>query len=95
LAEQSPKDERILILGSMRDKYIPPPRRLRHHANFPVLNISWNIIVDVGYQFDSETGKQKRVQKWFTVQGTKRDAEKKLTELLHDLHRRASTPAAL
>jgi integrase len=48
---------------------------------------SWNIIVDVGYQFDPETGKQKRVQKWFTVRGTKRDAEKKLTELLHDLHR--------
>ena len=42
LAEQSPKDERILILGSMRDKYIPPPRRLRHHANFPVLNMEYH-----------------------------------------------------
>jgi integrase len=48
---------------------------------------SWNIIRDVGYQLDPETGKQKRVQKWFTVQGTKRDAERKLTELLHHLHR--------
>jgi integrase len=48
---------------------------------------SWNIILDVGYQLDLETGKPKRVQKWFTVQGTKRDAEKKLAELLHDLHR--------
>jgi Phage integrase, N-terminal SAM-like domain len=48
---------------------------------------SWNIILDMGYQVDPETGKQKRVQKWFTVQGTKRDAERKLTELLHHLHR--------
>jgi integrase len=48
---------------------------------------SWNIILDIGYQFDPETGKQKRAQKWFTVQGTKRDAEKKLAELLHNLHR--------
>jgi len=47
---------------------------------------SWNIIIDVGYQFDPDTGKQKRVQKWFTVQGTKRDAEKKLAELLHDVN---------
>jgi integrase len=29
----------------------------------------------------------KRVQKWFTVKGTKRDAERKLTDLLHKLHR--------
>ena len=29
----------------------------------------------------------KREQKWFTVQGRKRDAERKLTELLHNLHR--------
>jgi integrase len=47
---------------------------------------SWNIILDVGYQVDPDTGKQKRVQKWFTVKGTKRDAERKLTELLHHLH---------
>lgn len=48
---------------------------------------SWNIILDMGYQIVPETGKKKRVQKWFTVQGTKRDAERKLTELLHHLHR--------
>jgi integrase len=48
---------------------------------------SWNIIIDVGYQVDPDTGKQKRVQKWFSVKGTKRDAEKKLAELLHNLHR--------
>jgi hypothetical protein len=48
---------------------------------------TWNIILDVGSQFDPETGAQKRVQKWITVQGTKRDAEKKLADLLHDLHR--------
>ena len=47
---------------------------------------SWSIILDVGYQVDPETGKQKRVQKWFTVKGTKRDAEKRLTDLLHDVH---------
>ena len=40
---------------------------------------SWNIILDVGYQVDPDIGKQKRVQKWFTV------AERKLTELLHQL----------
>jgi integrase len=49
-------------------------------------NDSWNIILDMGYQIVPETGKMKRVQKWFTVQGTKRDAERKLTELLHHLH---------
>jgi integrase len=48
---------------------------------------SWNIILDVGYLVDPDTGKPKRVQKWFTVKGTKRDAEWKLTELLHHLHR--------
>jgi integrase len=48
---------------------------------------SWNIILDVGYQIDPETGKQKRAQKWFTVQGTKRDAERKLADLLRNLHR--------
>ena len=48
---------------------------------------SWNIILDVGYQLDPEIGRQKWVQKWFTVKGTKRDAEKKLAELLHDVNR--------
>jgi len=44
---------------------------------------SWSIILDLGYRTDSETGKRRRNQKWFTVQGTKRDAETKLAELLH------------
>ena len=48
---------------------------------------SWNIILDMGYKLDPETGKQKRVQKWFTVQGTKREAEAKLVDLLHDANR--------
>ena len=48
---------------------------------------SWNIILDIGYQLVPDTGNMKRVQKWFTVKGTKRDAERKLTELLHHLHR--------
>jgi len=48
---------------------------------------TWNIILDMGYQIAADTGKQRRVQKWFTVQGTKRDAERKLTDLLHHLHR--------
>ena len=48
---------------------------------------SWNIIIDLGYQPDPDTGQLKRKQKWFTVRGTKRDAEKKLAELLHAANR--------
>ena len=48
---------------------------------------SWNIILHLGYQPDPVTGKPKRNQKWYTVQGTKRDAEKKLAELLHQANR--------
>ncbi|MBA7615552.1 putative prophage phiRv2 integrase [subsurface metagenome] len=44
---------------------------------------SWSIVIDVGR--DAETGK--RCQHWHTVKGTKRDAEKRLTELLHSLNR--------
>jgi site-specific recombinase XerC len=43
-------------------------------------------VVQLGVVQLPDTGKQKRIQKWFTVQGTKRDAERKLTELLHHLH---------
>lgn len=43
---------------------------------------SWNIILDLGRRVDPATGHLKRVQKWFTVQGTKREAEAKLAELL-------------
>ena len=48
---------------------------------------SWSIILDLGYQVDRTTGKLKRQQKWITVCGTKRDAEKRLSELLHDANR--------
>jgi len=39
---------------------------------------SWSIVVDVGR--DSETGKRK--QRWHTIRGTKRDAERALQEML-------------
>lgn len=42
---------------------------------------SWTVVVDVGR--DPVT--KKRNQKWLTVRGTKREAEAKLTELLHSL----------
>jgi integrase len=48
---------------------------------------SWSIIIDLGYQPDPTTGTLKRKQKWFTVRGTKRAAEKKLAELLHQANR--------
>ena len=44
---------------------------------------SWNLILDLGYSVDPDTGQRKRRQKWITVRGTKRDAERRLTELLH------------
>ena len=42
---------------------------------------SWAIVIDVGH--DHETGKRK--QQWYTVRGTKRDAERTLREILHNL----------
>ena len=42
---------------------------------------SWSIVLDLGR--DPSTGKRK--QKWVTVRGTKKDAEKKLTELQSQL----------
>ena len=44
---------------------------------------SWSIVLDLGYHVDPETGRRKRRQKWITVRGTKRDAERKLAELIH------------
>jgi integrase len=41
---------------------------------------SWAIIIDLDRGTDG-----KRKQKWHTVQGTKKEAERKLTELLHSL----------
>ncbi len=40
---------------------------------------SWSIVIPLGR--DPATGKRR--QKWITVKGTKRDAERQLTELLH------------
>ncbi len=42
---------------------------------------SWSVVLSLGN--DPSTGK--RVQQWVTVQGTKKDAERRLTELLHSL----------
>jgi hypothetical protein len=42
---------------------------------------SYTIVVNVGT--DPATGKRK--QQWYSVKGTKKDAEKKLAELLHQL----------
>ena len=47
---------------------------------------SWSLILDLGYQVDPGTGLRKRKQKWITFRGTKRDAERKLAELLHASH---------
>ena len=42
---------------------------------------SYTIVVDLGA--DPETGKRR--QQWVTVRGTRRDAERRLAELLHRL----------
>ena len=42
---------------------------------------SWAIVVDVGR--DAVTGKRRR--KWISVKGTKRDAERRLAKIIHDL----------
>ena len=42
---------------------------------------SWTIILDAGR--DPATGK--RSQRWVTVRGTKREAEKRLAELVHQV----------
>ena len=43
---------------------------------------SWSAVVDIGH--DPNTGKRR--QKWITVKGTKRDAERHLAEVIHDLN---------
>ena len=48
---------------------------------------SWSIILDLGYLTDPETGRRKRQQKWITVRGTKRDAERRLAELVTDTNK--------
>jgi integrase len=42
---------------------------------------SWSIVLSLGY--DPETGRRR--QQWVSVKGTKRDAEKRLAELLHEV----------
>jgi hypothetical protein len=39
---------------------------------------TWNIILDIGSQIVPDSRLQKRVQKWFTVKGTKREAKRGL-----------------
>ncbi len=57
---------------------------------------SWSIILDLGYQVDPQTRKRKRKQRWYTVKGTKREAEARLTELLHQAdHHTLTEPAKL
>lgn len=47
---------------------------------------SWSIVLDLGRRRDPETGFLKRVQKWFSFRGKKKDAEEHLSELLHRYH---------
>ena len=42
---------------------------------------SWTIVLD--FEKDPDTGKRR--QQWSTVRGTKKDAERKLAELLHQI----------
>lgn len=57
---------------------------------------SWTIVLDEGRVLDPKTGLLKRKQRWVTVRGTKRDAEKKLAELLHRVnHGDILEPSAL
>lgn len=43
---------------------------------------SWSVILDLGYKVNDK-GQRVRNQKWITVKGTKREAERKLAELLY------------
>ena len=43
---------------------------------------SWAVVVDIGY--DPQTGKRR--QKWVSVKGTKRDAERRLAEVISQLN---------
>lgn len=47
---------------------------------------SWTIVITLGRQTDPVTGKTRLVQKWVTVRGTRKQAEKELTTLLHRLN---------
>jgi integrase len=43
---------------------------------------SWSLILDLGREVDTASGRLKRKQKWITFRGTRKQAEAKLTELL-------------
>lgn len=47
---------------------------------------TWTIVIDIGRRLDPQTGLSKRVQKWKTVRGTKREAQAELNTMLHNLH---------
>ena len=48
---------------------------------------SWSIVLDMGRTIEADTGRLKRSQKWITIQGTKREADAKLAEILHRMNR--------
>ncbi len=48
---------------------------------------SWTIVLDVGRVVDPGTGRTKRVQKWKTIRGTKKEAQAELATMLHNLNR--------
>lgn len=45
---------------------------------------TWLLTLEFGYVKDPSTGKSKRIQKYVTFRGTKREAQDRLTDLLHD-----------
>src|SRR5579871_3612811 len=46
---------------------------------------SWRLTLEFGYRRDPDTGKLKRIQKYETYRGTKKQAEARLNELTHDV----------
>jgi integrase len=48
---------------------------------------SWTIVLDIGRKVDPLTGRTKRVQKWKTLRGTKKEAQAELATMLHNLNR--------
>lgn len=48
---------------------------------------TWNLVLELGRRRDPETGKVKRIQKWFTFEGTKKEAERALNEKLNLYYR--------
>lgn len=48
---------------------------------------SWTIVLDIGRKVDPLTGRTKRVQKWKTTRGTKKEAQAELATMLHNLNR--------